>query len=124
MTLHHKTIRHLEHALIPVATLDYFPRLTRREVQVIFAMRAIRRSVGGDACSELLVAMALEIDSVEAVEIVRSGFHAVGSRTGEACGVCVCSVDFGAGAPVVEDGGVGWTAGSWADGRLVSDEGC
>jgi len=121
MTLHHKTIRHLEHPLVSVAALDYFPRLARRKVQVVFTMRAIRCCVRRDTRSELLVAVLLEVDSVETVEVVGCGFHAVGSGAGEACGVCVCSVDFGAGAPVIEDGGVGWTAGSWVHGRLVSD---
>jgi hypothetical protein len=67
VTLYYEAIGDLEDSLVAIIAFNNLPRFTGREVQVIFAMWAIGRGVGCDACRKWLVTVTLKVYSIQAV---------------------------------------------------------
>lgn len=79
MALDDEAITDLEAALVSVTALDDFPSFTRGEVEVLFAVGTVGLRFGRDGVGELLVAVPLEINRVQTVQVMGCGSHPVGS---------------------------------------------
>jgi len=77
MALYHEAVADLEAALVPVAAFDDFPCFAGGEVEVVFAVGTVRLGFGCDGVGELLVAVSLQINRVQTVQVMGCGSHPV-----------------------------------------------